>query len=102
MGERLIEVAGLADSSATDEIETGSTFAENALLKARYYHQVSRLPTVADDSGLEVEALGGAPGIHSARFAGPDADDAARIVKLLDGMKGLPDHLRGARFNSIG
>ena len=98
MGERLIEVAGLADSAATDEIETGSTFAENALLKARYYHQVSRLPTVADDSGLEVEALGGAPGIHSARFAGPDADDAARIVKLLDGMKGLPDHLRGARF----
>lgn len=98
MGERLIEVAGLVDSASTDEIETGSTFAENALLKARYYHRISKLPTVADDSGLEVEALGGAPGIYSARYAGPVAGDASRIERLLDEMRDLPDQRRGARF----
>ena len=98
MGERLIEVAGLVDSASTDDIETGSTFAENALLKARYYHRISRVPTIADDSGLEVEALGGAPGVYSARYAGPGAGDAGRIAKLLDEMKGLADQGRRARF----
>jgi XTP/dITP diphosphohydrolase len=77
LGENRVEVAGLADSASTDAIETGSTFAENALLKARYYHRISGLPTVADDSGLEVEALGGAPGIYSARYAGKAGDDVA-------------------------
>jgi XTP/dITP diphosphohydrolase len=98
MGERLIEVLGLAASAATDEIETGSTFAENALLKARYYHRISNLPTIADDSGLEVEALGGAPGIYSARYAGPSADDAGRIARLLEQMRGLPADRRAAHF----
>ena len=98
MGERLIEVAGLVDSAFTDDIETGSTFAENALLKARYYHRISRVPTIADDSGLEVEALGGAPGVYSARYAGPGAGDAGRIARLLDEMKGLADQGRRARF----
>lgn len=98
MGEQLIEVIGLSESASTEEIETGSTFAENALLKARYYHRVSKLTTVADDSGLEVEALDGAPGIYSARYAGPVASDAGRIARLLDEMKGLADERRGARF----
>jgi XTP/dITP diphosphohydrolase len=98
MGERFIEVAGLTDSASTNEIETGATFAENALLKARYYHKISGLPTVSDDSGLEVEALGGAPGIYSARFAGPGAGDGDRIAGLLYEMKGVPNHLRGAQF----
>jgi len=98
MDERRIEVTGLVDSASTDEIETGLTFAENALLKARHYHRVSRLPTVADDSGLEVEALDGAPGIYSARYAGPSAGDAGRIAKLLDEMKDLADQGRRARF----
>ena len=97
MGERLIEVAGLIDSASTEEIETGSTFAENALLKARYYHRTSGLPTVADDSGLEVEALGGL-GIYSARYGGPGTSDAGRIAMLLDEMKDLPDRHRRARF----
>jgi XTP/dITP diphosphohydrolase len=98
MGERLIEVVGLTATASTDEIETGSSFAENALLKARYYHRITNLPTVADDSGLEVEALGGAPGIYSARYAGPAADDPRRIAGLLDQMRGLPAESRGAHF----
>lgn len=98
MDHARIEVTGLGNSVSTEEIETGSTFAENALLKARHYHWLSGLPTIADDSGLEVEALGGAPGIHSARYAGPKAGDGDRIAKLLDEMKGLPPGRRRARF----
>ena len=98
MGERPVEVIGLIDSASTEEIETGSTFAENALLKARHFHRISGLPTAADDSGLEVEALGGAPGVHSARYAGPDAGDRERIAKLLDDMGDLSDQSRRAKF----
>ena len=98
MGEHLIEVVALINSESTEEIETGSTFAENALLKAGHYHRISGIPTVADDSGLEVEALGGAPGIYSARYAWPAAGDAGRIARLLDEMKGVTTPLRGARF----
>ncbi|HKY06288.1 MAG TPA: RdgB/HAM1 family non-canonical purine NTP pyrophosphatase, partial [Blastocatellia bacterium] len=93
-----IEVEGLDRAASTEQIETGSTFAENALLKARHFHKLTRLPTIADDSGLEVEALGGAPGIHSARYGGPDATDADRYKKLLDVLKDVPDDERAARF----
>ncbi|MFY9610225.1 MAG: RdgB/HAM1 family non-canonical purine NTP pyrophosphatase [Blastocatellia bacterium] len=92
------EVIGLGDLATTEQIETGSTFRENALLKARYYRNASGLPTMADDSGLEVEALGGAPGLQSARYGGADASDADRINKLLDAMKDVPPEHRGARF----
>jgi XTP/dITP diphosphohydrolase len=98
LGDQRIGVVGLRDSASTEEIETGSTFAENALLKARHFYRVSGLPTIADDSGLEVEALGGAPGIYSSRYAGAASGDPDRIAKLLDEMKDLPDRLRGARF----
>ena len=98
MSELGIEVVGLRDSPSTEEIETGSTLSENALLKARYYHEIFGVPCIADDSGLEVEALGGAPGIHSARYAGPNADDTDRVRRLLDEMKGLPLQRRGAHF----
>jgi XTP/dITP diphosphohydrolase len=93
-----IEVMGLDDRATTEEIETGSTFAENALLKARHYHKHSGLPTIADDSGLEVEALGGAPGIASARYGGPGATDAERTAKLLAALKAVPPENRAARF----
>lgn len=96
--EQRIEVVGLSDLASTQEIETGSTFAENALLKARHYYRESGLPTIADDSGLEVEALGGAPGIYSARHAGAVKSDSDRIAKLLDEMENLPEQLRRARF----
>jgi XTP/dITP diphosphohydrolase len=98
MGERGIEIIGLGDSASTEGIETGSTFAENALLKARSYHQLSELPTIADDSGLEVPALGGAPGVYSARYAGATASDDDRVARLLDEMKDLPPQQRSARF----
>jgi XTP/dITP diphosphohydrolase len=98
LSEQGMDVVGLDDSDSTEEIETGSTFAENALLKARRYNRLSGLITIADDSGLEVEALRGAPGIYSARYAGPDATDATRILKLLDELKGLAPESRAARF----
>jgi XTP/dITP diphosphohydrolase len=97
LGEEGFELIGLGDW-ATEVEETGETFAENALLKARYYHQVSGLPTVADDSGLEVEALQGAPGVYSARYAGAGASDLNRIMKLLEEMEKVPTEKRGARF----
>ena len=98
MGEMGEQLVGLNDTASTEEIETGSTFEENALLKARYYHRISKLPTIADDSGLEVEALGGAPGIYSARYGGPVAGDAGRVARLLDEMKELAHQRRRARF----
>src|ERR1041384_1336298 len=90
MGTRGIDLIGLNDSESTEQIETGATFSENALLKAAHYHRLSELPTIADDSGLEVDALEGAPGVHSARFAGIGANDQARLLKLLDEMKAVP------------
>lgn len=98
LGRAGAEVIGLCDLATTQQIETGSTFTENALLKARYYLTATGLPTVADDSGLEVEALGGAPGLHSALYGGADASDIDRIDKLLGAMKGVPSEERGARF----
>lgn len=98
MGEKGIELIGLGDAESTEPIETGRTFSENALLKANHYHRISNLPTIADDSGLEVEAIGGAPGVHSARYAGMGADDSARVSKLLEELKDIPAHRRRARF----
>jgi XTP/dITP diphosphohydrolase len=78
------KVLSLADLSIDAEFEeTGNSFAENARLKALAYSGLTRLPVLADDSGLEVDALGGRPGIHSARYAGPGASDSDRIRKLL-------------------
>ena len=98
MGNLDCELIGLDEADSTQEIEIASTFAENSVLKARHYHELGGLPTIADDSGLEVEALGGAPGVYSARFAGPEASDADRIAKLLDEMKEVPADRRAARF----
>lgn len=78
--------------------ETGSTFAQNAEIKARFYSKQTGLRTLADDSGLEVEALGGAPGIFSARYAGPTASDGERIAHLLRELKRAGDTQRRARF----
>jgi XTP/dITP diphosphohydrolase len=78
--------------------ETGETFAENALLKAEYYFTLTGLLSLADDSGLEVDALGGAPGVYSARYAGVNATDARRIARLLAELKDTPEAQRTARF----
>ena len=78
--------------------ETASSYAGNAALKARAVAAATGLPALADDSGLEVEALGGEPGVRSARWAGPGATDAERIAKLLGALAGVPAPARGARF----
>jgi len=78
--------------------ETGETFETNARIKARYYARRSGLPTLADDSGLEVDALGGAPGVRTRRFAGPDATDEQNNEKLLRELAGLPPERRGGRY----
>jgi XTP/dITP diphosphohydrolase len=78
--------------------ETGATFLANALLKARHAASLSGSAAVADDSGLEVDALNGAPGIYSARYAGAGADDAANNAKLMHALAGLPHEMRGARY----
>lgn len=81
--------------------ETGSTFIENAILKARHASQITGLPAIADDSGLAVDALGGAPGIYSARYAGEEATDQQNLEKLLHSMEDVPDNLRKARFHCV-
>ena len=92
-----IEILSQADFGLESAAETGLTFVENALLKARHAAQGSGLPAIADDSGLVVDALGGAPGIHSARYAG-DGGDAANIARLLAALEGVPPAQRAARF----
>ncbi|MBO9350192.1 MAG: RdgB/HAM1 family non-canonical purine NTP pyrophosphatase [Thermomicrobium sp.] len=81
--------------------ETGETFVENALLKARVAAQESGLIALADDSGLEVDALGGRPGVHSARYAGEHADDAQNIARLLRELRDVPLSQRTARFRAV-
>lgn len=92
-----IEVVSQAAFGLESAAETGTTFVENALLKARHAARASGLPAIADDSGLVVDALGGDPGIHSARYAG-GAGDAANIRKLLAALEGREESQRGARF----
>jgi XTP/dITP diphosphohydrolase len=93
------KVLSLRDMPALPEPEeTGSSFAENALLKAKYYGDAFNLPCIADDSGLSVDALQGAPGVHSARYAGPDATDEENNIKLLQALSDCVWHERSARF----
>ena len=84
-----------------DPEETGSTFEENARLKARAFAAAANLPALADDSGLEVDALGGEPGVYSKRYAGPDATDSDRIAFLLAKLEGVPEARRSARFRCV-
>ncbi|PWC13877.1 RdgB/HAM1 family non-canonical purine NTP pyrophosphatase [Brenneria corticis] len=81
--------------------ETGLTFIENAILKARHAAKITGLPAIADDSGLAVDALGGAPGIYSARYAGVDASDRQNLDKLLLALQDVPDEQRGASFHCV-
>ena len=81
-----------------DPVEDGATFETNAAIKARFGLRASGLPTLADDSGIEVDALGGGPGVRTRRYAGEDATDAANNAKLLAALRGLPPERRGARY----
>ena len=94
-----LELVAASQFPGVPEIEeTGSTFAENALIKARAINEFTNLPALADDSGLVVEALNGAPGIFSARYAGINADDKANVMKLLNEIKELDQALLSAKF----
>lgn len=84
-----------------DADETGSTFVENALLKARHAARASGLPALGDDSGICVDALDGAPGLYSARYAGVHGDAAANIAKLLAALRDVPEPRRGAEFYCV-
>jgi XTP/dITP diphosphohydrolase len=98
LGWRVRLVSEFTDDAAE---ETAPTFVENALLKARHAAHVSGLSAIADDSGLEVDALNGAPGVRSARYAGEHGDDGANNRKLLNALRDVPDEQRGARFVSV-
>ncbi len=99
-GARLTAVPQ-SEFAVTDAEETGLTFIENALIKARHASALARLPAIADDSGLEVDALDGAPGIYSARYAGPGASDQENLQKLLEALQDIPEPQRSARFQCV-
>jgi XTP/dITP diphosphohydrolase len=101
LGEAGYEFVTQGELGVTDAEETGLTFVENALLKARHAARVTGLPALADDSGLCVDALGGAPGLYSARYAGSHGDAQANIAKLLEAMKDVPPAQRTAHFIAV-
>jgi XTP/dITP diphosphohydrolase len=94
------DLVSQAELGVAEVVETGATFAENALLKARHAAAATGRAALADDSGLEVDALGGAPGVHSARYAG-GAGDAANVAKLLAALRDVPAARRTARFRCV-
>ena len=95
------EVLAQSEFNVSDVAETGTTFIENAIIKARHAAQETGLPAIADDSGLEVDALKGAPGIYSARYAGEGASDLDNLNKLLEELKDVPEAERTARFHCV-
>jgi XTP/dITP diphosphohydrolase len=94
-----IEVIAQSELGLSSAAEDAATFVENALAKARHAARAAGLPAIADDSGLAVAALGGAPGVRSARYAGDAADDRANVAKLLAALAAVPDGQRAARFH---
>jgi XTP/dITP diphosphohydrolase len=101
LGGEHIEVVPQSHFGVPDAAETGLTFVENAILKARNAALHTGLPALADDSGIEVDALNGAPGIYSARYAGIGANDEENLRKLLAAMAGIPEEARAARFQCL-
>ena len=96
-----IELIAQSDLGVEDAEETGTTFVENALLKARHATRITGLPALADDSGICVDALRGAPGLYSARYAGEHGNASRNIDKLLEDMKDVPDDNRSAHFYCV-
>ena len=96
-----LTVVPQSEFKVADAEETGLTFVENALIKARNAARYAKLPAIADDSGMEVDYLNGAPGIYSARYAGKGASDAQNLRKLLSDLEGIPEAERTARFQCL-
>lgn len=90
-----------SEFGVSEAAETGTTFVENAIIKARHAAAHTGLPALADDSGIEVDALDGAPGVYSARFAGSDADDAANNALLVEKLREVPADARSARYRAV-
>ncbi|QDP02884.1 XTP/dITP diphosphatase [Thalassotalea sp. PS06] len=101
LAEHHIEVLPQSDFDVPDVPETGTTFVENAIIKARHAAKCTGLPAIADDSGLEVDFLKGQPGIYSARYAGEAGNDAANNEKLMQAMEIAPENQRSARFQCV-
>ena len=99
LGSSGVELIAQSALGVADAEETATTFVENALLKARHAARASGLPALGDDSGICVDALDGAPGLYSARFAGEHGNAAANIAKLLDALRDIPDARRSAHFH---
>lgn len=95
------DVVAQSEFNVSDVAETGTTFIENAIIKARHAAKETGLPAIADDSGLEVDALHGAPGVYSARYSGEGATDQKNIDKMLAAMEGIPTEKRTARFHCV-
>ena len=95
------DVVAQSEFNVSEVAETGTTFIENAIIKARHAAKETGLPAIADDSGLEVDYLNGAPGIYSARYSGEGATDKQNIEKLLDAMQGVEPEKRTARFHCV-
>ncbi len=96
-----LEVVPQSDFDVPEVPETGTTFVENAIIKARHAARITGLPCIADDSGLEVDYLNGAPGIYSARYSGDNATDLSNLEKLLAELKDVPEQARTARFQCV-
>ncbi len=101
LGDLPLQIVAQGELGVSDVPETGLTFVENALIKARHASAVTGLPALADDSGLIVDALDGAPGLYSARYAGSPTNDAANNAKLLDALREVPADRRTARFYAV-
>ncbi len=101
LAELQLEVVPQSTFNIEDAEETGLSFVENAIIKARHAASLAGLPAIADDSGLEVDALKGAPGIYSARYAGPGASDEENLQKLLTELENVPEPQRTARFQCV-
>lgn len=101
LAELELEVVPQSTFNIEDAEETGLTFVENAIIKARHASAAAGLPAIADDSGLEVDALNGAPGIYSARYAGKGASDEQNLQKLLNELENIPEAERTARFQCL-
>jgi len=101
LANRGFEVLPQSDFAVTEAEETGTTFVENAIIKARHACRATGLPAIADDSGIEVDALNGRPGVYSARYSGANATDASNNEKLLQELAGVPEAQRSARYHAV-
>jgi len=95
------ELHAQSEFDVSEVAETGTTFVENAIIKARHAAAHTGLPALADDSGIEVDALDGAPGVYSARFSGPTASDSANNALLIEKLRDVPSRQRSARYRAV-